>query len=227
MLQDGVQFEKLIQRELIRSLQGLSPFVAVNLVYIPSTVLFESVHSIPLNVPKVINIGCLGCIAILAFGSNTGFIAAIVNRVLCLPLATVIQHVFKDIWRDLNIDLDLPLFLPLLHISFDVIEDLFEMPWQQPMMVPSFVWPAVGPLLAILASAAMMLIDAGPETSIGDSLKLLRLGSALSLLLSPSRPRVARRFLENKLYAKNNLPLLAEQGPEGFHMAIQYMPIDL
>lgn len=89
------------------------------------------------------------------------------------------------------------------------------------MVVPSFVWPAVGPLLAILASAAMMLIDAGPETSIGGSLKLLRLGSALSLLLSPSRRRVARRFLENKLYAKNNLPLLAEQGPEAFHMAIQ------
>lgn len=90
------------------------------------------------------------------------------------------------------------------------MEDLFEVSWQQPVVVSPFVRPAVWSLLAVLTSAAMMLVDASPETSTGGSLKLLRLGSAHPLLLSPSRRRVARGFLVNELYAKRYLPLLAE-----------------
>lgn len=71
------------------------------------------------------------------------------------------------------------------------MEDLFEVPWQQSMVISPFVGPAVWSLLAVLASAAMMLVNASPETSIGGSLELLRLGSALPLLLTPSRRRFA------------------------------------
>jgi hypothetical protein len=79
------------------------------------------------------------------------------------------------------------------------------------MVVSPFVRPAVGSLLAVLTSATITLVDSGPETSVGGSLKLLSLCRALLLLLALSRCRITSNFLVDKLHTEGYLPPLAEQ----------------
>ena len=84
------------------------------------------------------------------------------------------------------------------------------------MMVSSFVWLAVGSLLAVFASATITLVDSGPKTSVGGSLKLLSLGSAFLLFLALCRCRLTSNLLVNKLYAEGYLPPLAKQVTKTF-----------
>ncbi len=79
------------------------------------------------------------------------------------------------------------------------------------MVVFPFVWPAVGSLLAVFASATITLVDSGPETSVGGSLKLLSLCRSPLLLLALGRCRITSNFLVDKLHAKGYLLPLAEQ----------------
>jgi hypothetical protein len=78
------------------------------------------------------------------------------------------------------------------------------------MVVSPFVRPAIGSLLIVLTSVIIMLIDSGPETSVGGSLKLLSLYRALLLLLALGRYRITSNFLIDKLYAKGYLPPLTK-----------------
>ncbi len=63
----------------------------------------------------------------------------------------------------------------------------------------------------MLASTTITLVDSGPETSVGGSLKLLSLYRALLLLLALSRYRITSNFLVDKLHTKGYLPPLAKQ----------------
>lgn len=79
-------------------------------------------------------------------------------------------------------------------------------------MNPSLVRLAVGPLLAVFGSAAILLVDLSPKISVGGSLKPLSLGySFLLRLLALRCCRITSNFLINKLYAKGYLPPYAEQ----------------
>src|SRR6266487_3013048 len=95
------------------------------------------------------------------------------------------------------------------------------------MVVSLFVRPAVGSLLAVFASAAITLVDSGPKTSFGWSLKPLSLCSAFLLFLALCRCRFTSNFLVNKLHAKGYLPPLAKQVTKTFQVLINQLPIDL
>jgi hypothetical protein len=107
------------------------------------------------------------------------------------------------------------------------MDNFFEVPWQQPMVISSSIRPAVGPLLAVLASATMMLVDSGPKAGVGGSLKLLSLSGALLLFLPLCHRGVTRDFLEDELHAEGYLPPLTKQATEAFHVAVHHLPIDL
>ena len=72
-----------------------------------------------------------------------------------------------------------------------------------------------------------MLVDSGLKTSVGSSLKLLSLSSALLLFLFLYYRRVTCNFLENELYAKGYLLPLSKQDTEAFYIAIYYLLINL
>lgn len=73
----------------------------------------------------------------------------------------------------------------------------------------------------------MILVDSGPKTGVGSSLKLLSLGSALLFLLALYRSKVASNFLIDKLYTKSYLLLITEQGSKTFYIAINHIPVDI
>ena len=95
------------------------------------------------------------------------------------------------------------------------------------MVVSSFIRLAVGSLLAVFASTTITLVDLGPKTSVGSSLKLLSLCSAFLLLLALCRYRITSDFLVYKLYTKDYLPPLAKQVTKTFQVLINFLLVDL
>jgi hypothetical protein len=95
------------------------------------------------------------------------------------------------------------------------------------MVVSLFVWPAVGSLLTVFASATVSLVDSVPKTSIRGSLKLLSLRSAFLLSLALGRCEITTNFLVDKLNVENYLPPLAKQVTETFKVVVNFLPIDL
>jgi hypothetical protein len=86
----------------------------------------------------------------------------------------------------------------------------------------------VGSLLTVLGSTTIKLVESAPKTSIGGSLKLLSLRSALLLLLlALRRYSITSNFLVNKLYTEGYLPPFAKQVTKTFQVLINYLPIDL
>jgi hypothetical protein len=94
-------------------------------------------------------------------------------------------------------------------------------------VVSLFVWPAVGSLLAVLASATITFVDLGLETCVGGSLKLLSLYSTLLLLLVLCCCRITSDFFVNKLHAEGYLLPLAEQVTKTFQVLVDQLSIDL
>ena len=85
---------------------------------------------------------------------------------------------------------------------------------------------AVGALLAVLAPAAMLLVDWGPKPRLGGSLESLGLSCALLLLPALCRRGVTSDFFVNELHAECYLPPLSKKGTKALYAAVHHLPID-